>query len=368
MKNRESIYCSHNLQYTEIMRKLLQLLCLSLCLLWCTPVHVEDITSMQEDKLYIFDIDMNDQNPLSTLKTAVLKSRCAYDASINYDDINMDLTTISTDAFDRTKAGLQKINLSANIIRNDSTSYNFMQLIAVRMLQPDGPQIILKQNTVNIDLNSSFNYGDNIGYVACSDGKLPAIKEWDNVDTSNEGTYSCSLELLDSSGKETEITYTVNVQKPVEVIRAEEEEAARKEEEERQAQLALQAGIPNYGKTFTLDASATDIISYARQFLGCNYVWGGTSPITGFDCSGFTQYVYAAFGISLPHSSDGQSAYGRIVSPDEALPGDLVTYNGHAAIYVGGGMIINAMDYNLGVRECSMYGVSNGNMQIHRLW
>lgn len=340
-------------------------------------IHAEDISNMQEDRLYIFDINMNDQNPLATLKEAVIRSRAEYDAAVNLDQIDMDRSVMNCDAFDRTQAGLQKTNLSVTLVRNDNSTYAFKQLISVRLIQPDGPQVILKQQEVNVDLNSSFNYGDNIGYVSTSDGKLPAIKETDDVNLSEEGQYTCSLELLDSSGKTTEVSYTVNVLKPAEVIRAEEEAAAKAEQEAQQkaeqeaqekAKAALASAMAASGITFSGDYSGSDIVSYARQFLGCNYLWGGTSPITGFDCSGYTQYIYAAFGISLPHSSDSQSMYGTLVSAADAQPGDLVTYNGHAAIYVGNGMIINAMDYNLGVRECSMYAISNGNMQIHRLW
>ena len=87
------------------------------------------------------------------------------------------------------------------------------------------------------------------------------------------------------------------------------------------------------------------------QFVGAPYVWGGASP-KGFDCSGFTQYVYKRFGLSLPHSSGGQysTAYGTMISnPDELQPGDIVffvnTYKrgiSHVGIYVGEGRFVHA--------------------------
>lgn len=96
------------------------------------------------------------------------------------------------------------------------------------------------------------------------------------------------------------------------------------------------------------------IVDYARQFLGTRYVYGGAAP-GGFDCSGFTMYVYKQFGVSLPHSatSQWQSGLGtRLYSLGELQPGDLVFFNdpkrnagkacSHAGIYIGGGQMIHA--------------------------
>jgi cell wall-associated NlpC family hydrolase len=86
------------------------------------------------------------------------------------------------------------------------------------------------------------------------------------------------------------------------------------------------------------------VVSYARRFIGTPYSWGGTSPRSGFDCSGFVRYVYAHFGISLPHSSFADMWRGRRVSRGGLRPGDLVFFydGGHVGIYVGGNRIIDA--------------------------
>jgi cell wall-associated NlpC family hydrolase len=86
------------------------------------------------------------------------------------------------------------------------------------------------------------------------------------------------------------------------------------------------------------------IVSYARRFIGVRYVYGGTSPRTGFDCSGFTRFVYAHFGISLPHYSVAQFDLGRRVARVGLRPGDLVFFDGlgHVGLYVGGGRFIHA--------------------------
>jgi cell wall-associated NlpC family hydrolase len=94
------------------------------------------------------------------------------------------------------------------------------------------------------------------------------------------------------------------------------------------------------GATF----SSNSILAYASNFLGIPYVWGGTSP-SGFDCSGFTQYVFAHFGINLPRVSEDQQNVGTFVSRANLQPGDLVFFGTpahHVGIYVGGGNMINA--------------------------
>lgn len=93
----------------------------------------------------------------------------------------------------------------------------------------------------------------------------------------------------------------------------------------------------------TVSGSASNLISYARRFLGVPYVWGGTSP-SGFDCSGFTSYVYRnAAGVDIGRTTYAQINAGREVSRSELQPGDLVfPHEGHVGIYVGNGQMIHA--------------------------
>lgn len=83
------------------------------------------------------------------------------------------------------------------------------------------------------------------------------------------------------------------------------------------------------------------VAAVAQQYQGVPYVWGGSDP-SGFDCSGFVMFVYAQFGIGLPHSVSGIEASGTIIDPSAAVPGDIVTMSGHNGIYLGGGMMIDA--------------------------
>jgi cell wall-associated NlpC family hydrolase len=87
------------------------------------------------------------------------------------------------------------------------------------------------------------------------------------------------------------------------------------------------------------------VVGFARRFVGVRYSYGGTSPATGFDCSGFTRFVYAHFGIDLPHYSGAQFEAGRrVASPGALRPGDLVFFDGlgHVGLYVGDGLFIHA--------------------------
>jgi peptidoglycan DL-endopeptidase CwlO len=105
-------------------------------------------------------------------------------------------------------------------------------------------------------------------------------------------------------------------------------------------------------------ASGGSIVSVARQYLGVPYVFGGASP-SGFDCSGLTMYVYAQFGISLPHSSAAQGSGGTRVS--NPVPGDLVIIDGgsHVGIYTGGGNMIDAPMPGRVVNERPIYSANH---------
>lgn len=91
------------------------------------------------------------------------------------------------------------------------------------------------------------------------------------------------------------------------------------------------------------------VCNYACQFVGNPYVYGGTSLTDGTDCSGFTQAVYAHFGISIPRDSYSQRSCGVGVAYEDAQPGDIICYAGHVALYLGDGQIVHASTPQTGI-------------------
>lgn len=102
---------------------------------------------------------------------------------------------------------------------------------------------------------------------------------------------------------------------------------------------ATEAAEPTLAVPASANGSA--IVEIATRYVGVPYVSGGTTP-DGFDCSGFTSYVFAQVGISLPRTSSEQRYAGTVVSRADALPGDLIWSPGHISIYLGDGLQVDS--------------------------
>lgn len=158
-------------------------------------------------------------------------------------------------------------------------------------------------------------------------------------------------------------------------LKAQQEEEARKQAQEQAEQQAREQALRqeeasrNADRTVvTPPASKTGqaVAEYAMQFKGYPYVYGGNQP-TGWDCSGFVQYVYSQFGVNLPHASSGQMGVGSpVASLAEAQPGDILANSHHAAIYIGNGMVMNAMNPAQGTQIASV-AVMGGAYSIRRV-
>ncbi|GAA1506782.1 cell wall-associated NlpC family hydrolase [Agromyces terreus] len=126
---------------------------------------------------------------------------------------------------------------------------------------------------------------------------------------------------------------------------AEAAEAARVAAEAEMASYAASYDGPSAGDFLANPAYPSydlgSVYNVATQYIGTPYVYGGATP-AGFDCSGFVMYVFAQFGIGMPHSSAGQGAMGTRISEADAQPGDLVIMDGHDGFYAGNGMILHA--------------------------
>lgn len=117
----------------------------------------------------------------------------------------------------------------------------------------------------------------------------------------------------------------------------------------------------NKTNTSNVSSKGEDVVSYAKQYLGCPYVYGASGS-KSFDCSGFTMYVYKHFGISLPHGATSQSRYGTKVSKSNLKAGDIIFLTdyetgvgiGHCGIYIGNGNFIHASTTGYKVRISSL--------------
>lgn len=145
-------------------------------------------------------------------------------------------------------------------------------------------------------------------------------------------------------------------------IAAEQRAAERRAAEQRAAEQAQNSASNNSGTSApaapaapsvqapakpaaSSNASGSAVLNYAYQFLGTPYVWGGSTP-SGFDCSGFTSYVYRKFGVNLPRVSRAQATVGTKVAYSNLQAGDLVFFGSgsisHVGIYIGGGNMIHS--------------------------
>ena len=147
-----------------------------------------------------------------------------------------------------------------------------------------------------------------------------------------------------------ENTDTASEEKNTDDTAADSAEAEEADEENADDEEVLEAEVD------VEDDLRSEIVTYALQFVGNRYKYGGTNPNTGVDCSGFTSYVMRhAAGVELPHSSGGQSRMGRVVSSSEMRPGDIISYGSgkrinHVALYIGNGQIVHASTEKTGIK------------------
>lgn len=115
-------------------------------------------------------------------------------------------------------------------------------------------------------------------------------------------------------------------------------------------------------------SAGAQIASTALNYVGSPYVYGGSSPTSGWDCSGFVAYVFAQYGISLPHYSGAQATYGQpVANLESAQVGDIIANSMHVGIYVGNGMVVNALNPQYGTVVTPVSTSFSGGYSIRRL-
>lgn len=164
---------------------------------------------------------------------------------------------------------------------------------------------------------------------------IEEVNGWSKVEVNGKQGY-ISTQLLSDKKQETS-RGTDSVRKTVENSSKEEVNSANKTDD---------SGL----ETNTSSSKGEDVVAYAKQYLGYKYVYGGTTP-SGFDCSGFTQYVYKHFGVSINRTAAAQYANGTAVT--NLQTGDLVMFGksgiNHVGIYISGGTFIHAANPSRGV-------------------
>ena len=193
---------------------------------------------------------------------------------------------------------------------------------------------------------------------------LPIVSFADEQTAVNENKKVVTIIHLDENGnpleedKQTETTTesseentdTASEEKNTDDTAADSAEAEEADEENADDEEVLEAEVD------VEDDLRSEIVTYALQFVGNRYKYGGTNPNTGVDCSGFTSYVMRhAAEVELPHSSGGQSRLGRQVSSSEMRPGDIISYGSgkrinHVALYIGNGQIVHASTEKTGIK------------------
>jgi cell wall-associated NlpC family hydrolase len=178
---------------------------------------------------------------------------------------------------------------------------------------------------------------------------LGPVGEWTRIESGEVTGYVCSEYIIvgnSAEQKAQEMVQNSEAENPTDAFTYAE---SKEEEEERLAREAEEAALRAQEEAQAKGGTGQAIVDFACQFIGNPYVWGGTSLTNGADCSGFVQSVFAHFGISLPRTTRDLVSVGTPVSYDQAIPGDIILYDGHVGIYMGNGQIVNAINSSQGI-------------------
>ena len=270
-----------------------------------------------------------------------------YDPKALIKEISAGSLTNYTKVVDTSKVGTKKLTFEVmkdNIVKKFS--------VKIKVKDTNAPVINFKENEVSITEGDSYDVRNNLenisdvvdGNIPFSEGEVPGTAYYltsSNLDSSKAGDYSATIKAVDSNGNVTEQTYTIHVNpKPDPILQN------------------LPAGVVYSNAPTTVDTSS--VLGAARSLIGTRYTSGGTTPETGFDCSGFTSYIFGVTGVSISRSSSGQLSNGFAVSESDLQAGDIIIWANdgsdsasHSSVYTGNGTIIHATS-NRGVQESSL--------------
>lgn len=215
---------------------------------------------------------------------------------------------------DQKKAEISKSAKYLNIGQNadgEDTSKSVSKSIIIDIKDVSAPVITMRAHSKEITEGDKFNIADYIKSVTDDTDTGLKYSIQGDYNTKKEGTYKIKITAKDKSGN---------------------------------------VGSENFTLTVKKEEPTAAVTQTANSFYGSPYVWGGTSP-SGFDCSGFVQYVFRQHGVYLPRTAGEQGGAGYGVSASEMKAGDIIIYGGgnHVGIYIGSGKVIHALNPSVGV-------------------
>ncbi len=208
----------------------------------------------------------------------------------------------------------------------------------------------LSSGPANLRKGPGTNYST-IGGIAKNESitVLEEEKEWYKIKTSDNITGYVLKSLVTLGEKKT--TSRSSVKRDVKEEKAKEVTVEKKQEDNN---TKVEEDKKTLSKEEKLTEKRKELVKFAKKYLGYKYVHGSASPKTGFDCSGFTKYVYGHFGYKLSRSASSQGKEGKHVDKDKLKLGDLLIFTGHVGIYIGDNKFIHASNPSDGVKITSL--------------